>query len=118
MPSVLLVDDDDAVRDVMREGFEQAGYEVHDFAEAANALRLLARSQPDLVVTDWHMRGLNGAHVVSSARELQPHVPIVVVSGHLDVARAAVDPTDPVLYFLEKPFTIADLLELADRLTR
>ena len=112
------MDDDDAARDVMREGLEQAGYEVHAVADAGDALRLLARSEPDLVVTDWHMGGLHGAHVVSSARELQTHVPIVVVSGHLDQARTGVDPTDPGLYFLEKPFSIASLLELAERLTR
>jgi CheY-like chemotaxis protein len=115
--SVLLVDDDDAVRDVLRESFEHAGYDVRAFPEAVGALRALTETPPDLIVTDWQMRGLNGAHIVSTARELQAHVPIVVVSGHLQHAKEGVDPADPNLYLFEKPFSIASLLELADRLT-
>jgi CheY-like chemotaxis protein len=118
VPSVLLVDDDDTVRDVMREGFERGGYDTVAFADASSALRALAQSTPDLIVTDWQMRGLNGAHVVSAARELQPHAPIVVVSGNVAQARDVVDPNDLSLHLLQKPFAIETLLELADRLTR
>jgi hypothetical protein len=43
--------------------------------------------------------------------------PIVVVSGHLQLAKEGVDPADPNLHLFEKPFSVASLLELADRLT-
>ena len=79
---------------------------------------MLAWLSCDLIVTDWQMRGLNGAHVVSAARELQPHAPIVVVSGNVGQARDYVDPNDPGLHLLQKPFAIETLLELANRLTR
>jgi CheY-like chemotaxis protein len=112
-----LVDDDETVREVMREGLEEGGYDVVSFADATSALRALAQSMPDLIVTDWQTRGLNGDHVVSAARELHPSAPIVVVSGNLRAARDAVDPRDNAVHLLEKPFPLSELLALADRLT-
>jgi len=113
---VLVVDDEQLIADLVTTAFVDLGYEVTTLGSGAEALRFLARAQPDLVVTDWQMAGLNGNHIVSAARELQPGVPIVVITGRPDQAATLIDPNDPRVVLLPKPFELAALQELGARL--
>jgi two-component system OmpR family response regulator len=115
-PSVLVVDDDAVIAELVATAFRELGYDVTTVGSGAEALRQLARTEPDLVVTDWQMAGLNGDHVVSAARELQPGVPIVVITGRPDQAAALIDPNDPRVVLLPKPFELGALQALGRRL--
>jgi two-component system, OmpR family, response regulator len=113
---VLLVEDDDDNRDLMSEVLQAAGYHVTAAASGAEGLRGLAEQPVDVVVTDVGMPGMGGLEVARAAKELAPHVPVVVVTGHSerdDIARARGKVVDLVLL---KPVDPDALVGAVDRL--
>jgi CheY-like chemotaxis protein len=116
MATVLVVDDDSAVRALVQDALELVGYETVALDNGGAALRYLASRRPDLVVTDWHMRGLSGDHVVGAARELHPALPIIVITGDPVAVDDLVNPSDRRLAILAKPFAVATLVEQVRKL--
>jgi DNA-binding response OmpR family regulator len=76
-----------------------AAYEVITASSGRIGLRLLERHPVQLVILDYAMPEMNGAAVAREIRRTHPHVPIVMVSGHLDVPKHAVSTVDA---FVEK----------------
>jgi PAS domain S-box-containing protein len=89
---VMLVDDDDVVRLVSAETLSRAGYRVSAHARVADALQAL-RADPgavDLIVTDYNMPGASGLELAAAARQIAPHLPVLLASGYLaDAVREA-----------------------------
>lgn len=81
---LLVVDDDDAVRQVLVDGLRLEGFEVFEAEDGATGLRALEREAPDALVLDYAMPGLNGAEVARRARILRPGLPVVFCSGYAD----------------------------------
>lgn len=105
--SLLVVDDDDDIRDATRAVMERNGWDVVAVGSGAEALAYLAYAVPDLVLLDLHMDDMNGWEVISMVRS-EPrlaHVEVVVVTG----SDAEVSPPTRVL---RKPFKIEALLEV------
>ena len=82
---VLLVDDDEAVRRVVRGGLELRGFEVLD-ADSGEAALALAAEHPEIAVIDYAMPGMDGAQTAEQLRRLMPQLPIILASGHPDTA--------------------------------
>jgi len=99
---IMIVDDDDAVRQVMAENLRSNGYVVCEASSGEDALAALQDNDPDLVVVDFLMPGLNGAQVAQRAREFRPDQKLLMVSGHMD--SALVQAAAPNLRILRKPF--------------
>lgn len=102
--TVLVVEDDRAVRYLFTQVLRGHGYVVVACADGARGLEL-ARAQIDridAIVTDARMPGIDGRELVAQIRPLRPALPILVVSGTLDesVVRAN---TDPATRYLVKP---------------
>ena len=101
-----MVDDDAAVRDVIVGGLEHLGFEVQAAFDGKAGLASIQAREPDVVVIDFLMPGMNGAVLGKAAQALYPALPIVFVSGYSDtlalngIANAVV---------LRKPFRIEDL---------
>jgi signal transduction histidine kinase len=81
---LLVVDDDDAVRQVLVDGLRLEGFEVFEAGDGAAGLRALERESPDALVLDYAMPGMNGAEVAKRARVLRPGLPVVFCSGYAD----------------------------------
>ncbi len=81
---LLVVDDDDAVRQVLVDGLRLEGFEVFEAEDGATGLRMLEREPPDALVLDYAMPGMNGAEVAKRARVLRPGLPVVFCSGYAD----------------------------------
>jgi CheY-like chemotaxis protein len=104
--SLLVVDDDDDIRDATRDVMERHGWDVVAVSSGAEALAYLTYEIPDLVLLDLHMDDMNGWEVITMVRS-EPRLArteIVVVTG----SNAAVSPPTRVL---RKPFKIEALLE-------
>jgi CheY-like chemotaxis protein len=112
--SVLVVDDDEDVREFLAETLESLGHGVFRAASGEEALALLAETRPDLALIDYAMPGMHGADVARLARELFADLPIVFVTGYAETEQleAALGPGAPVL---RKPFAIDDLAEAVER---
>jgi CheY-like chemotaxis protein len=80
---VLVVDDDDAVRRVVRSMLERAGMDVMDVADAASALEQVAAASFDAAVVDHHMVGLSGPELALQLRERYPELRLLLFTGGL-----------------------------------
>ncbi len=90
--SILVVDDDDGIRELIRVTLERAGYSVVGLADGIGVEDELAARHYDLVITDLVMPQREGLEVIQAARRLHPDLPVVATSGafggyFLDVAR-------------------------------
>ncbi len=106
-PQLLLVDDEPYVLDSLATVLSRAGYEVRTARDGSAALDALEQKAVDVLVTDVLMPGLNGAQLAEAARDLQPGLPVVFMSGYTN----DVLPGDVVGRFLQKPFRRSELLD-------
>ena len=79
--SVLVVDDDPLLCEVVSEGLGQAGFEVFTAADGAVALRHLAVQLPDLIVLDMLMPNMDGVEALREVKARYPEVPVIAISG-------------------------------------
>ncbi len=112
--TVLVVDDEAAVRAMTRQSLETFGYEVLDAQDGYEALDMYAEhgESIDVVLTDAVMPVADGPTIIAALRRLDPKVMIVAMSG-LDEAREAT--VDDVTDVISKPFTTMELLEVLYR---
>jgi len=119
--TVLLVEDDDAVRAATRRILERCGYTVVEAPEAETALDLIRADeiQFDVVLTDAVMPGMSGLELAELLATERPGLPLVLVSGYTEDAINRGGPLAPNAVFLEKPFTVHALSRtIADVLSR
>jgi CheY-like chemotaxis protein len=111
MKRILIVDDNSVVQDVLKQFFE-GRYQIQLASNASQALSLIVRQPPALVLLDVKMPGLDGLSLLKSLRETGVSVPIFLMTGYdsLQVAQEALN--SGANAYLPKPF---DLLHL-DRL--
>jgi DNA-binding response OmpR family regulator len=79
---VLVVDDDDVIRGLVRDGLEREGFEVSDVADGATALELLAGDRPSLVILDVNLPARGGFDVLSAIRA-GSNVPVILLTGRV-----------------------------------
>jgi two-component system, cell cycle sensor histidine kinase and response regulator CckA len=109
--TVLLVEDEDSVRQLVRETLESRGYRVLEAANGADALTLAA-ALPDpihLVITDVVMPGLNGHELVQQLQPARPGLKVLYLSGYAQDAFPSPAAADSQKTFLQKPFTLQSL---------
>ncbi|HUB12203.1 MAG TPA: response regulator [Acetobacteraceae bacterium] len=83
--TILLVDDDAAVRDVTAAMLEDLGYRVLEAVSGTDALALLSRdSRVELVLADYAMPGMNGRELMAAVAERRPGLPVLLVTGYAD----------------------------------
>jgi len=104
--SVVVIDDDDQVRQILCDGLFSEGFTVRSAANGPSGLTLVDADPPDAVVLDYAMPGMTGAEVAQRMRLRHPHLPIVFCSGYAD-SLALDEISDAVV--LRKPVTIDDL---------
>jgi len=102
---ILLVDDERSVRETVRSLLCHDEHEVVEANNGAEALRLFAQDQFDIVLTDLRMPFVEGDELAVKIRELSPRQPILMITGHPHKPSRA-NPVDAVLY---KPFGIVEL---------
>jgi two-component system, NtrC family, response regulator GlrR len=109
--SVLLVDDDPGLLRLISLRLESAGFEVEAVASADNALGRVATRQPDVVVTDLRMEGMDGLALFRQLRERVPALPVIIITAHGTIPDAVAATREGAYAFLTKPFDSAELLQ-------
>jgi signal transduction histidine kinase len=104
---LLLVDDDPDVRDIVSHVLSELGYTVREAADGEEALATLADFKPDLLIVDFAMPNMNGAEVVTAARNRNASLKILFLSGYAESAVLEKAVGDALL--LRKPFRPAEL---------
>jgi signal transduction histidine kinase len=105
-PTVLVIDDDDQVRETLCEGLRSEGCDVVSAAGGLEGLAMIGAERPDVVVLDYAMPVMTGAEVARRAKAAHPDLPIIFCSGYAD--SLALDQIDGAVV-LRKPIAIEDL---------
>lgn len=106
--TVLLVEDEPLLGELMTEALTEKGFEVHTAPDAGDALRyLLSGADVDLLFTDIDLgEGMDGAKLAQIVHEMRPMLPIIYSSGRR--ARGQIDAV-PGSAFLPKPYSLSDV---------
>jgi len=110
-----VVDDDDSVRWVMERALSQDGITVRCFERAEPMLEALETSQPDVLVTDVRMPGIDGLEVVHRLDAKGIHLPVIVMTAHSDLDSAVAAYQAGAFEYLPKPFDIDEAVALVRR---
>ncbi|WP_010544612.1 sigma-54-dependent transcriptional regulator [Sphingomonas elodea] len=110
--TVALVDDDEDFRAALAQALALAGHVVQPFVDASSALAGIDASFPGVVVTDVRMPGMSGVDFFHRLRAIDPELPVILMTGHGDVAMAVDAIRAGAWDFLTKPFA-GDALDAA-----
>jgi two-component system C4-dicarboxylate transport response regulator DctD len=109
---VLFVDDEASMREAVTQWLELAGFELTVQDNATSALGKLSADFPGVLVTDLKMEGIDGLELLRRSQEVDPELPVVVITGHGDVEIAVQAMRLGAYDFIEKPFAPERFLEI------
>ncbi len=114
MARIIVIDDQEPIRRIVRRALEQEGHEVLDASEGEMGMQLLERHTADVVITDIFMPGQDGILTLRQVRKKFPAVKVIVISGGdstglLDLRHDA--ELLGAVKSLQKPFTAAELIQ-------
>ena len=117
--TILIIDDDQSLRDSLRRTLRREGYTVVEAAEGVEGLKVLKSHPVDVVLVDLFMPGKEGLETIAELRRSHPGIKIIAMSGggekgHMDVLKAA--KLMGARRTLAKPFSREDLIEALDDL--
>jgi two-component system response regulator FlrC len=114
--SVLIVEDDAALREALTDTLRAAGIETQAAADANEALVLVESRQIALVISDVQMPGPNGYELLASLRRLRPDLSVVLMTAFGTVAQAVAAMREGATDYIVKPFDAQALIDMARRL--
>ena len=115
MGKILVVDDQFGVRRLLFETFREDQHEVEMAANGAEALQLLTIYEPDLILMDMKMPGMNGIETLRQIRALDRQVDVIMMTAYGDAQNMEQAKDLGILYYMGKPF---DLFELRERVRK
>jgi two-component system nitrogen regulation response regulator NtrX len=110
----LIVDDEESIRKTLADVFEDEGWQSVTAENGKVGLQLFTRRQPDLVLLDVWMPGMDGIETLQKMRQLNPKAPIVIMSGHGTIETAVRATKLGAFDYLEKPLSLDKLIPLLD----
>lgn len=111
----LLVDDDTDLLRLMSIRMRSAGYEVSTVESAEKALASLPVLRPDVVITDLQMDGMDGMTLFQSIHEMNPALPVIILTAHGTIPDAVDATKKGVFSYLSKPFDGKELMEQVEK---
>ena len=108
--SILVVDDNEDLRELVSSALTQAGYDVFGASNASEGLRIAAQQEPDLVLLDIMMPGMDGLEMLARLRERDKEMPVIVMTAHSTPETVISAMREQACDFLAKPFDMDDLV--------
>ena len=112
---VLVLDDERRMVEILAMVLSREGYEVHSFVDSALALAALGSGGFDLLLTDLKMPGLDGLSMLQRARQLDPALPVILMTAYASVPTAVRAMREGAFDYLQKPFDNEELKALVRR---
>ncbi|HEY1962825.1 MAG TPA: sigma-54 dependent transcriptional regulator [Rhizomicrobium sp.] len=116
-PEILIVDDEEDIRDLVSGILRDEGYETRVAADAEGALNAVRARRPQLVILDIWLQGsrMDGIQVLDCIKRDYPDVPVVMISGHGTIETAVASIRKGAYDFIEKPFKADRLVHVVER---
>ena len=109
--TIAFVDDDPDLRDAGAQALALAGWTPLPFADARSALKALAPAFPGVLVTDIRMPGMDGLDLFRAVQAMDPDLPVILVTGHGDIAMAVDALREGAYDFIAKPYATDRLVQ-------
>ncbi len=116
--SVWVIDDDRSIRWVLEKAFEKAGMSVRCFPSAEGVLDSLLQDQPDVIVSDIRMPGMDGLSLLERINDVYPNLPVIIMTAHSDLDSAVAAFHGGAFEYLPKPFDVDEAVEQVSRACR
>jgi two-component system, cell cycle response regulator CpdR len=110
-PHILIVEDDEAMREFLAQAISRSGYYVEAVQDGAEALRRVEEDHFDLLLTDIRMPGLDGIELARQARRRVPGLCVLLVTAYAHDALGAGDLDGNHIDVLSKPFNLNELID-------
>jgi two-component system nitrogen regulation response regulator NtrX len=114
-PMVLVVDDEEGIRESLSDIFADEGYRVASARSGAEALEKIESEPPDLVLLDIWLPEVDGLEVLERIKERIPGMPVIMISGHGNIEMAVRATKNGAYDFLEKPLSLERVVLVAQR---
>jgi excisionase family DNA binding protein len=114
-PRILVVDDEQAVRDLLVKALSEEDWDVDTAPDGPTAIECMRGTEYDLLITDLRMPGMDGLSVIREARRKSLDMPVIVVTGNSTEASAIEAINLGVTGYLTKPFRMRRAVEIAAR---
>ncbi len=114
-PLVWIIDDDRSIRWVLEKALQKANYDIVSFESAEGVLERLNVEQPDAVISDIRMPGIDGLELLSNVHKSHPDVPVIIMTAHSDLDSAVTSYQSGAFEYLPKPFDLEDAVALTKR---
>lgn len=111
MPTkILVVDDEEKIRETLRGVLSDEGYEVSDAADGRSALESLQAERPGLVILDVWLPEIDGITLLEEVKRIHADLPVIIICGHANIEAAVRATRLGAADFIEKPFSLDALL--------
>ena len=115
---VWVIDDDRSIRWVLEKALTKARMEVTSFQNATGVMDRLAREQPDAIIADIRMPGMDGLMLMERIHTSYPQLPVIIMTAHSDLDSALAAYQGGAFEYLPKPFDVDEATELVARAIR
>ncbi len=117
-PSVLVVDDELLIRDLLYDFFSGQGWNIAVAENGVRALEILRNRDVDVVLTDIKMPEMDGLELTAELKREYPNIPVVLMTGYPSVDTAVTALRSRVVDYIIKPFNINQLFKLVEATAR
>ena len=114
-PQVWVVDDERSIRWVLERALTQEGLDVTCFEDGESMLRNIEKSPPDAIISDIRMPGMDGLELLEKIREIDPALPVIIMTAHSDFDSAVSSIQGGAFEYLPKPFEVDDAVAIVKR---
>ncbi len=112
---IWIVDDDKSIRWVLERALEQAGISTRSFESAQALLECLQREQPEAIISDIRMPGIDGLTLLTRINDAHPGLPVIITTAHSDLDSAVASYQHGAFEYLPKPFDVDEVVAVCHR---
>jgi two-component system response regulator AtoC len=115
MPAILIVDDDDVMRETLFDVLKRGGYEVYSVGSGNEALSVIKKNIIDLILLDMRLPDLNGLEVLKKIKEIDTEISVIIMTAFSDVQTAVLAMKSGAYHYINKPFELEELKLLIEK---
>jgi len=112
--TILIVDDDPDMRDVLVTALNNFGFSTYNADDGDVAVELFKEKKPDIIVSDIFMPRMDGVTMMRKVREIDPDIPVILITGYSHMNDANGDKASLPNALIRKPFSLRDLLKIIE----
>ncbi len=112
---VWIVDDDKSIRWVLEKALQKTDVDIQSFSKPEDVLKRIITEEPDVIISDIRMPGMDGITLLDKVKQHSPSVPVIIMTAYSDLDRAVSAFQGGAFEYLSKPFDVDEVISLVKR---